>query len=101
MTSLRDEARRLTNEVVLELGDSAYTSAAIVESALLAFAKLVLEQKPEERENMMDAGIIAYTRGHDVSDHVIHVYRAMTAELLRELTEDRSTIGSHQPKEQP
>jgi hypothetical protein len=75
--TLREEARRLAEDLKYKGPTHPYITVEEIESALLAFAKLVLEREPSKE--MVIAGCEAMTGNWGAYD----VYRAMTAELLR------------------
>jgi len=77
MNTLREEIRKLIEE-------DAQSRAEVrrCESAIHAVIKLVLEREPSTET--IDAALYA-KRGADETDHMVHIYYAMTAQLLKEL----------------
>jgi hypothetical protein len=80
--TLKEEAQRLAVKTRDEILGGTETAAVVdqVESALLAFAKLVLEREPTDE--MRRAGQQFNWNLHAGANDV---YRAMTAELRKEL----------------
>ena len=82
MTPLRAEARRMAEESQRKLiSNCDLDIVEQIESALLAFAKLVLEREPSDA--MLRA--MWSLRAANTVETIHSTYRAMTAELLKEL----------------
>lgn len=98
MTTLSEEIRRLAEEMAGEItaGNEITPVANGIESAILAGMKLVLEREPSDKLisetmhcldgiNLKDHG---KTAGEQKYYKYVTRYRAMTRELLKELTEE-------------
>lgn len=86
MTTLREEARRLSEKTMEEMYLSDCLTPEPVESALLDFAKLVLEREPSHAMETIFV-TVGLENPDGGLDSFNAAYRAMTAELLRELQE--------------
>lgn len=85
MTTLRDEIRRLAGDALRELTDDEMhikTNAPIIESAILAGVKRVLERAEQKlKVNIRGDGVTDDTQAMQT----LIDYRTMTRELLKEL----------------